>query len=514
MEENKNNQNVQNGMGNFNMNPNNMNPNVNVNSGVINNMGNASMNTYSSDGNYNVNQMNQAVDFNQNMNNQNMGMQNIPNDMNQFASSNDLDNTQLQPKMANQTFQTASSNEKKQRFKYQIVNDQGVKETGFIDAVSKEDLQNYLENEGYQVVSIKPQSSVLTASIGGNKMKYSDLAFVLTQLSTYLKAGIPLIDSVKILEKQSVKPEQKRIFSNITYELVRGESFSYALERQGSTFPQLLINMVKTAELTGDLPSILDDMTEYYTSIDRTRKQVVSAMTYPIIIFIFALAVITFILLYIVPEFVSLFEQNNAEIPGITRFVIGASDFLTNNFFYVFGGLLLFLIVYTLCFKKIKSFRKTMQTLFMHLPVIGDIMIYKEVNMFTKTFASLLNHDVFITDSMAILSTISNNEVFKEIIQDSLDYLSRGAKISDSFKGKWAFPIVAYEMLVTGENTGRLPMMMEYVAQYYGDLHANYIKRLNTFIEPIMIVMLAAIVGTVVLSVIIPMFSFYSQINY
>ena len=133
--------------------------------------------------------------------------------------------------------------------------------------------------------------------------------------------------------------------------------------------------------------------------------------------------------------------------------------------------------------------------------------------MFTKTFSSLLNHNVFITDSMKILSTVSTNEVYKDIIKDSLDYLAKGAKISDSFKGKWAFPIVAYEMLVTGENTGRLALMMDYVAKYYEDLHANMVKRINTFIEPVMIIFLAVIVGTVVLSVVIPMFSYYSQIR-
>ena len=153
-----------------------------------------------------------------------------------------------------------------------------------------------------------------------------------------------------------------------------------------------------------------------------------------------------------------------------------------------------------------------MQSLFMHIPVVGNITIYKETAMFTKTFASLLNHSVFITDSMAILGTVSTNEVYKDIINDSLDYLAKGAKISDSFKGKWAFPEIAYEMLVTGENTGRLPMMMDYVAKYYEDLHANTVKRLNTFIEPVMIIFLALIVGVVVLSVIIPMFSFYGQI--
>ena len=271
--------------------------------------------------------------------------------------------------------------------------------------------------------------------------------------------------------------------------------------------------MVRTAEMTGDLPSILDDMTEYYTTIDRTRKQAVSAMTYPILIFIFSLMVITFILVYIVPEFVGLFEQNNAEIPALTKFVINTSNFLTQNIILIIIVVIAFILLYTLSFKYIKPFRKFMQTLFMKLPIVGNIMIYKEVAMFTKTFASLLNHDVFITDSMAILSTITSNEVYSEIISDSLEYLSRGAKISDSFKGKWAFPIVAYEMLVTGENTGRLPMMMDYVAKYYDDLHSNSVKRINTFIEPIMIIFLALVVGLVVLSVIIPMFSFYSQIG-
>lgn len=406
------------------------------------------------------------------------------------------------------------NNAKRNVYNYVAINQQGQKVKGVLDAYTDDEVHNFLTNDGLQVVSIKKQSSsILNMSIGGNKIKYADLAFILTQLSTYLKAGIPLIDAIKILEKQSQKKEQKRIFANITIELTKGESFSNALASQGSTFPKLLVNMVRTAEMTGDLPSILDDMTEYYTTIDRTRKQAVSAMTYPILIFIFSLMVITFILVYIVPEFVGLFEQNNAEIPALTKFVINTSNFLTHNIILIIIVVIAFVLLYALSFKYIKPFRKFMQTIFMKLPIIGNIMIYKEVAMFTKTFASLLNHDVFITDSMAILSTITSNEVYSEIIGDSLEYLSRGAKISDSFKGKWAFPIVAYEMLVTGENTGRLPMMMDYVAKYYDDLHSNSVKRINTFIEPIMIIFLAAVVGLVVLSVIIPMFSFYSQIG-
>ena len=400
---------------------------------------------------------------------------------------------------------------KKKSYVYEYTNDQGTKEKGYVNADSQEEVTDYLNNEGIAFSKLKEASS-LSFEIGGGRLKISQLSFILTQLSTYLKAGIPLIDSIKILERQSIKSSQKRLFSNIRFELVRGESFSNALAAQGEVFPKLLVNMVKTAELTGDLPSILDDMVDYYTVLDRTRKQAVSAMTYPIIIFIFSLMVITFILMYIIPEFVGLFEANNASIPRLTKIVLGASDFITSNLFAIVAVIIVIFVSYSLLFKFVKPFRKAMQTFFMKLPIVGQITIYKEVAMFTKTFSSLLNHDVFITDSMAILATVSSNEVFKEIIDDSLDYLAKGAKISDSFKNKWAFPVVAYEMLVTGENTGRLPMMMEYVAKYYEDLHANYVKRINTFIEPIMIVALAFIVGVVVLSVVIPMFSFYGQV--
>ena len=401
---------------------------------------------------------------------------------------------------------------KKSRFKYKVVNQKNKTINGYLDAYNKNEVVSYLENEGLKVLSITKQGSVLNMQVGSTKFKYAELEFMLAQLSTYLKAGIPLADAMKILEKQTVKTEQKRVYSNIIYELSKGESFSSSLESQGNTFPLLLINMVKTAELTGDLTEILDDMRAYYESMDKTRKEAVSAMIYPSILFVFAIGVLVFILSYIIPSFVKLFEQQNAKLPAITKGVLAVSSFLTNNKYIIVGVLLGIVVLSIVLYKNFKGFRKTMQIIAMKLPGIGRIIIYREVAMFTKTFASLLNHNVFITDSMAILSTVSNNEVFKEIVNDSLKRLSKGSKISDAFEDKWAFPVVAYEMLVTGENTGKLPMMMGYVADYYENLHTNLVKRINTFIEPILIVFIAIIVGIVVISVIIPMFDFYGAV--
>ncbi len=145
----------------------------------------------------------------------------------------------------------------------------------------------------------------------------------------------------------------------------------------------------------------------------------------------------------------------------------------------------------------------------MKLPIFGKIIIYNELNIFTKTFATLLKNDVFITDSIAILSNLTNNETFKEIMNDTINNIQKGEKISKSFKNHWAIPEVAYYMIVTGESTGELGTMMEKVSSYYQEEHKTIVNSLKTLIEPVMIVFLAVVVGGVLLAVMMPMFGLY-----
>ena len=222
------------------------------------------------------------------------------------------------------------------------------------------------------------------------------------------------------MEKQSEKPEQRKIYQKVVYELLRGENLSTAMEKQGDKFPTLLVNMIKTAELTGDLTSVLDDMADYYTSKEETRKAMISAMTYPIIVLCIAIGVIIFILVSIVPSFVDMYRDNDAEIPAITTFVMGASDFIVNYYLIIILGLGIFVLIFIYLYKHKRGFRKNVQLVIMHIPVFSKIVIYNEVYNFTKTFASLLNHGVFITDSMEVLSKITNNEIYKELIAKQL----------------------------------------------------------------------------------------------
>ena len=401
-------------------------------------------------------------------------------------------------------------------YKYIAKNPKGKFESGVFHGYSKLDVHSYLLSEGYEVYEIKAQAkaNIFNTDIGLNRpMKKSVLVFYLTQLSTFLKAGISIVDAIKILQNQSKSKTEQTIWKSVLYELTMGSTLSDAMYKCGNNvFPKLLINMIKTAEMTGNLPEVLDEQVEYYKVIEKSRKEMINAMMYPAFVLIFAIAIVTYIMLAVIPQFISIYDNIGAELPGITKFLINFSNFFRNNVFIIFGILIVVIIGVVLAYKRNVLFKASVQRIIMHIPVMSNIIIYNEVAMFTKTFATLVNNNIFITDSMDILSRITDNEIYKGIIFDAVDSLSKGEPLSTAFDNQWAFPDIAYQMIVTGEKTGQLGTMMEKVAEYYQDEHANAIARVKALIEPILIIFLAVIVGGILLAIIIPMFSMYNNI--
>lgn len=402
----------------------------------------------------------------------------------------------------------------KTRYKYVAYDKNGKQVKGYFDAFRKMDVESFLIAQGYKILNIKAKKISKAGDFFtfSNEMKYKDLVFFLTQLSTYIKSGIPLTESLVMIENQTKDKKKKDLYKRIVYELNTGANFSEALARQGNVFPKLLINMLKTSELTGNLTESLDDMAAYYKTADSNRKQVISALTYPSVVLVISIAVLTFLLIFIIPKFQNIFDQLGSNLPGITLFLINMSTFLQNNVIKIVLAIFAGIIIIVMLYRHVKKFRYCVQWVAMHIPVIKDVLIDNEVVMFTKTFSSLIRHDVFITDSIEMLGKITNNEIYKDIIKEAVTNLSAGAGLSPAFENKWAFPRVAYEMLVTGEKTGRLGVMMENVANYYEEEQKNLIQRLKSLIEPVMIIVLAFIVGVILLAIFIPMFSIYSDI--
>ena len=389
--------------------------------------------------------------------------------------------------------------------------------TDTMSGFSKLDINSFLINEGYEVYDIKTSQFLnfvyKDSGLLGQKMSVKDLIFWLTQLSTYIKAGITLNEAVKILSIQMKGNKNvQRIFKSISYELSLGETFSNALAKQGNFFPALLINMIKAAEASGTLQETLEDMSNYYTEVNNTKKEMISALTYPANITVFSVAVVTFIIVYIVPSFTKIYDQSGITVTGLTKFIVDLSGFLQENLVLIILIFVFLMIAFFFSYKKVKSLRVACQIATMKIPVLKDVIIYKEISIFAKTFASLLRNNVYITESMDILSKITSNEVYRAIMFKTVNNIVKGDKISEAFNNHWAVPDVAYYMIVTGESTGQLDDMMQKVSDYYQIMHKNTVNSLKSFIEPIMIMFLAVMIAAILLAVIVPMFQLYNEI--
>lgn len=463
--------------------------------------------------------------------NNNMGQNNIPQNQNlqnqqisvmqnqqNVSPQHNVNNTKPESKNIKTEFGKENSNKniKIKRFKYKVRDQDKKTIENYFDAESRLDVESFLINKGYEIISITEDK--LSTSLGlavlstSRKMNSKDLNFFLTQLSTYVKAGIPLVDSMEILSRQAKNKSTQMLYRKIVFELNKGTSFSKCLEKQGKTFPKMLINMLKTSEMTGDLTGVLDDMASYYKQQDSNRKQIINAMTYPSVLLVFAVAVLTFVITYVVPSFTEMYASAGSSLPTITQVIMNISDFIIQNWVYIVLVIFAIVVVLTLLYKGSKSAKYAMQYIVMHIPVISDMIKYNQLVTFTGTFSTLIKHDVFITDSMEILSKITDNEIYKKIIEDAITNLSKGNGVSIAFKGHWAFPATAYEMLVTGEKTGKLGEMMQHVSNYYQEENTNLITRMKSLVEPIMIIILAVLVGIVLLAVVVPMFDIYSTI--
>ncbi len=407
--------------------------------------------------------------------------------------------------------------EVKTTFKYVAKNKDGEIVTGYFPAFSKMDVYSYLNDEKMTVFEITTSKNVTFLHSESNmfktKMATKDLVFWLTQLSTYIKAGIPLTDAVRVLAQQDKRKKYKGLYDSLIYELTTGQSFSEALRRQSGAFPSLLVNMVKSSEMTGSVEKTLDEMSEYYQEIEDTKKAIISAIAYPAVVMVFAIGIVIFMLTYIVPKFVEVYESMDSEINAITQLCLDISAFLKTKYLYLISGILIVVVGYILLFKNVKAFKVFMQELFMHLPVVGKLIIAKEMSMFSRTFASLQKNNVLLTESIDILAKITENEIYRDIMLRTINNLMKGNKMSETFANHWAVPEIAYFMIVTGESTGELAEMLDRVADYYQKEQRNIVASIKTFIEPVMIISLAVVVGFILVAILIPMFDIYSTVS-
>lgn len=399
------------------------------------------------------------------------------------------------------------------RFKYDG-RDAKSKRSGVVVAVNKREAALKLKSQGIRVTNLTEQAeTVLTREIHlGKPIKRTQFIMFLRQFSTLLRAGVTIVESIRILSLQvETKPFQK-ILVSIGDDLRSGGALSDALMKHPKAFEPLVINMIKAGEMSGTVDDSLDRLAEHYEKAHMTKQKVISAMSYPIVVGIVAIGVVIFLLTFVVPMFVDLFASVGGELPWLTQFVLKASEFMV-SYWYVFILLVAAIVVGIFMMRSNKEGKYMLDSFLLRIPIFGDLMKKSALSTLTRTLSSLFASSVPILQALSMTEKIVENEVISRVVGESRQSLERGGSLTEPMAGHWAFPPLIPHMIAIGEQTGSLDAMLGKVADFYEKEVDASTDRLKALIEPLMIVLLAGLVGTIVLSILLPMFSLFTEID-
>jgi type IV pilus assembly protein PilC len=400
------------------------------------------------------------------------------------------------------------------QFKYEGRNIKGRKQTGTIVSVSKRDAIMKLRQKGIKVIEIAevPQTLLNKEITFGKAVKLQDFVIYLRQFATLLKAGVSVVDSTRILASQTESKALKNALMEVEESLRDGNPLSAAAAKHPRIFPPMFVNMVKAGEAGGNMDETLERLADHFEKIHRTKQKIVSALAYPIAVAIIAVAVVIFLLVAVVPTFVSMFADFRAELPAITKFVLRASEVMQTHWWLV---IIVFIAIYVL-FSFMKKQKKTKYYLdyaAMRIPIFGKLVQKAALARMTRTLSSLCSSSVPILQALSIVENVVENEVIAKVMRQARDSLERGQSLAEPMKKHWAFPPLVTQMITIGEETGSLDAMLSKVADFYEAEVDAGVERLKSLIEPIMIVLLAGVIGTIVTSIIVPMYDIFNHIQ-
>jgi type IV pilus assembly protein PilC len=399
------------------------------------------------------------------------------------------------------------------RFKYEG-RDRSGRKRGVISAPSKKEAMMRLKNQGIRVISVEEvPETLLTKEITlGNPVKLQQMVVFLRQFSTLLKAGVTVVDATRILSAQTSSKALSKVLSEVEMELKEGIPLSEAFAKHRKIFEPLFINMLKAGEATGSLDETLERLGDHYEKQHTTRQKVIAALSYPAVVGIIAIGVVIFLLLAVVPTFVDMFADMGSELPLITRIVLGASE-IVQKYWYVLVLLVILGAAGITLIRRKKETKYYLDYFILRIPVFGSLIQKAALARMTRTFSSLFSSSVPILQSMVILERVVENEVIARVIKESRDSLESGGSLTEPMKDHWAIPPLVSHMISIGEETGSLDAMLSKIADFYEKEVEHTTDQLKSLIEPLMIVVLAGLVGTIVTAIMVPMFEMFNNVQ-
>jgi type IV pilus assembly protein PilC len=334
------------------------------------------------------------------------------------------------------------------------------------------------------------------------------------QLATLIDAGLPLLRGLSTLAKQEKNPVLRGAIESIATAIESGSTFSDAMAQHPHIFDRLFVSMVKAGEIGGVLEIVLLRLAEFQEKAQRIKSKIVAAMFYPIAVLIIAVVILMFLLVFIVPKFQEIFRDmlGDKPLPALTQFVIAASDIAKNNIILIVGFVAVVVIGYKM-YARTEAGTATIDRIKMKMPLMGNLIKLTSISRFTRTLGTLVSSGVPILQALNITKETAGNVVLSEAIVKVHDAVKEGESVVTPLEASGVFPPMVVSMVDIGEEVGRLPDMLMKIADVYEEEVDNAVAGLTSLLEPIMIVFLAVVVGSIVIALFLPLISIITELS-
>ena len=397
-------------------------------------------------------------------------------------------------------------------FNYKVVDKNGKNKKGTIEAPNRDGAEKKLKADGYAIMSLTEQNSPFSGGLIKKKVKSKDLAVFCKQFSAVIRAGVTIISALELMGDQiENKTLQRAVMDAKTY-VEKGGTLADALRVNSEVFPPIMINMVAAGELSGNLEVCLDRLTEHFEKDNALSAKIKGAMTYPIVVFIVMIIVVIVVMVMVIPNFSSMFAEMGTQLPLATRIMVAASNFIIHKWWLLII-IVAAIVVGCKAFKRSSVGEQLFANMAIKMPIFGNLMIKSACSRFARTMSTLMASGISMIDAVEQVAKMMDNKIIRDGLLDAKTQVAKGIPLSKPLKDMEMLPPMLSAMTKIGEETGDIEEMLSKVADYYDEEVEEATNKLTAAMEPLIMVVLACIVGMIVAAVYGPIMSMYSALD-
>lgn len=397
-------------------------------------------------------------------------------------------------------------------YRYKATDESGKDIKGTEKAASVSAAHLALIQRGLRPTELSEHKSILQFEITRKTVKRKEVMHFSRQLSVFVEAGIPIMEALEVIAEETADKLLKSVLLDMVVQLREGDTFAAAAAAHPEAFPRYYIAVLESAELTGTLDKVLDELAEYMEREVAARSQLTSALIYPAVVAVLAVVTVIVLATFVLPKFKTFFKSLNAKLPLPTRMLLAISTFVSNWWWAILAGILLIAIV-ILVLRRSHSGREHLDALFLKLPVVGGLVQAAIIERVCRVLSSLVTAGVDLPRAMAVTAESANNAVYSRGINHVREQMMEGNGLAEPLAETGLFPAAARQMFRVGEETGTLDKQLETAASYYGRELELKVKHFTSLFEPAVIIFMGLIVGFVAVAMVSAMYGIYRQVN-